>query len=468
MRAGLKGLRRREGSGAGAGSASRDRSGVHHHLFIRMLTGGDLVVEAPVGLDWKGRNARALLVLLAMQPGERVSRDRLAGLLWPESDQRAGRANLRMTLLGLRRTLEPLGSGLLTVTNEAVTLNLGRDAVDVSLFEMLSARPDVESRVEALTLYRGDLVAGLAPLSEAFDDLLRIERERLRASAISTGLALIAVLEREEAADRLSSVVSRLLAIDPANEPAHREMMRAHMAAGDRAAALRQFNQCRAALWDHYDLEPSPETVALRDAITDRPRGDGLAGEMRSVKDVARDRGSGIDGSPDETAAVVRGQPGRRRLVAVVLLAAIGVLTWSIRSGWPPDDGPGREAIRVSIAPIEAELSDCRHQRLERDVRLLLEEALIAIPNVAVILQANGGGAGGTGAVYVLEAHVQCRSTDVRVSLTVQRSGTDIADWVGQYDNDGRTLEEVTQHIMQDIRPILESGRPRTPRSGRS
>jgi DNA-binding SARP family transcriptional activator len=441
---------------------------VHHQLFIRMLTGGDLIVEAPVTPEWKGRNARALLALLAMQPGERVARDRLAGLLWPESDQHAARANLRMTLLGLRRTLEPLGSGLLGVSNETVTLNLGRDAVDSSLFEMLCARSDVESRAEALTLYRGDYLADLAPPSEAFDDLLRTERERLRTLAISTGLALIAILEREEPGDRLSSVVGRLLAIDPANEPAHRAMMRAHMAAGDRAAALRQFDQCRAALRGHYDLDPSPETVALRDAITDSPRGGSIARELLGEGDAAGDRDSGIEVSRPDF-AVVRGRRGKRYLAAGALLALIGVLVWWIWSSRsPPENGPSGERIQMSIAPIDAELSHCRHQGLERDFRLLLEEALIAMPNVAVILQGSGGGVGEAGAVYVLEVHLQCRNTDFRVSLTVQRSGLGIADWVGQYDDDGRTLKAVVQRIMEDIRPILETGRHREPPAGRS
>ena len=34
-------------------------------LFIRMLTGDDLVVEAPVQIQWKGRAARALFAVLA-------------------------------------------------------------------------------------------------------------------------------------------------------------------------------------------------------------------------------------------------------------------------------------------------------------------------------------------------------------------------------------------------------------------
>ena len=39
--------------------------------------------------------------------------------------------------------------------------------------------------------------------------------------------------------------------------------MRAHVAIGDRALALRQFHRCRALLRQRLGTEPSPETRAL-------------------------------------------------------------------------------------------------------------------------------------------------------------------------------------------------------------
>ena len=105
-------------------------------LFIRTLTGGDLVVEAPVPIQWKGRAARALFALLALQPGEPISREVLADLL-SKRDQRAARGSLRMALLALRRAIDPVDPDLIRATNESIMLNVEREAVDWVLFESL-------------------------------------------------------------------------------------------------------------------------------------------------------------------------------------------------------------------------------------------------------------------------------------------------------------------------------------------
>jgi hypothetical protein len=64
--------------------------------------------------------------VLALHPGEPVSRDRLAALLWPESDQQAARGSLRMALLALRRVLDPVDPDLIRATNESIMLDVAR------------------------------------------------------------------------------------------------------------------------------------------------------------------------------------------------------------------------------------------------------------------------------------------------------------------------------------------------------
>ncbi len=240
---------------------------VQDRLFIRTLTGGDLVVEAPVPIQWKGRAARVLFALLALQPGKPVSRDVLADLL-SKRDQRAARGSLRMALLALRRAIDPVDPNLIRATNESIMLDVEREAVDWVRFEALCARPDAASRLEALELYRGDFLAAfpVPALAEAVSEVLRVERERLREIAIGTGIGLIAEFEHQGEPSRIGAIARKVLAIDPANEPAHRAMMRAYGAVGGRPAVLRQYEQCRKALED-YGLAPSAETMALRDEI---------------------------------------------------------------------------------------------------------------------------------------------------------------------------------------------------------
>ncbi len=53
------------------------------------------------------------------------------------------------------------------------------------------------------------------------------------------------------------------LKIDPLRESAHRTVIRAHLAEGNNAAALRAYRECVRVLDDEFGIEPSHETTAL-------------------------------------------------------------------------------------------------------------------------------------------------------------------------------------------------------------
>ncbi len=55
--------------------------------------------------------------------------------------------------------------------------------------------------------------------------------------------------------------------VDPYRESAHRLLIRAHIAAGDRGAAAHAYEVCRRLLADELGVEPSAETMALAGAV---------------------------------------------------------------------------------------------------------------------------------------------------------------------------------------------------------
>jgi hypothetical protein len=58
-----------------------------------------------------------------------------------------------------------------------------------------------------------------------------------------------------------------ILRVDRAHEQAHRRMMRLHALRGDRTAALRQYEQCVAALAEELGVQPTRRTLTLYDRI---------------------------------------------------------------------------------------------------------------------------------------------------------------------------------------------------------
>jgi hypothetical protein len=63
--------------------------------------------------------------------------------------------------------------------------------------------------------------------------------------------------------ERIFPLLTPLLALDVADEPVHRELMRAYALTGRRHDALRQYQTCVQALASELDLTPEPETAAL-------------------------------------------------------------------------------------------------------------------------------------------------------------------------------------------------------------
>ena len=53
------------------------------------------------------------------------------------------------------------------------------------------------------------------------------------------------------------------LALDPYRETSYVQLMRLHMSQGNRAEALRAYEQCRAILADDLGVTPSPQTEAV-------------------------------------------------------------------------------------------------------------------------------------------------------------------------------------------------------------
>ncbi|HET9223268.1 MAG TPA: BTAD domain-containing putative transcriptional regulator [Roseiflexaceae bacterium] len=210
------------------------------------------------------RRSRALLYYLAAQDAP-VSRERLLALFWPDHERAAAQQILRTNLHGLRKSL---GAWLLA-EDDALALAPGTD-VDARRFATRLAAPagGTAELAEALALYRGDFLADFSLADvPAFDDWAAAERERYRRMA-ARGWAALAN-QRELARDWAAAIdaLERAIAFDPLQEDLQRAAMRLHYLSGDRAGAIRRYEQLRRLLDDELGVPPLDETRALYDAI---------------------------------------------------------------------------------------------------------------------------------------------------------------------------------------------------------
>ncbi|MFI0418854.1 BTAD domain-containing putative transcriptional regulator [Spongiactinospora sp. 9N601] len=220
-------------------------------MTLRLLKGFVLLVgDHRVALS---SSAQRLLAFLALQDRPRT-RTYVAGTLWPEATASRANANLRSSLWRALRTghrvIEATAHEMALATNINVDIH---DAVTRAhrLLDKSSRCDDILDRRT-----RDDLSADLLP-EWSDNEWVLIEQEQYHQLRL---YALEAMARRLTAAGRHGEAVAAALSAvraEPLRESAHRVLIDAHLAAGNRAAAQRQYEQCRRILLDELGLEPS-------------------------------------------------------------------------------------------------------------------------------------------------------------------------------------------------------------------
>jgi len=296
---------------------------------------------------------------LLLKRGRPTPRDHLAYTLWPDETEADARANLRRHLHLLRKQLpaHPQDRPWILATRQSIQWNpQAAYEFDVALVEEFDPATASEAEWAAMIKrYRGDLLEGF------YDDWTQAERARLRRRYLRLLEQRIAA---QKAAGDLRGAIHttrRLLAHDPLREEPYRELMELYYRAGDRAAALREFEKCEELLRTELEAKPMPETLALRDVI--------MSGQdlpplpHRGPAALATQRQPAPDLDAASTHAPALRPPPRRSLVKwmgagglILLLAAlsiVGVFLWK----------RGREPATVSLSgPAVAEDTWLNHQ----------------------------------------------------------------------------------------------------------
>ena len=206
------------------------------------------------GLADSGARLRAYL---SLNDGE-IDRRRVAGTLWPDTDEVRAAGNLRTALWRLK------GTGLPLVEAGKSSLSLGRDVqVDVHLLGDWAARMiSGEFTADDVAHTPWDL-GRLEMLPGWYDDWVLLDRERLRQRLLHALEVLArALVDAGHCAEAVDVALVAATA-DPLRESAQRVLIEAHLAEGNRGEARRRFDEHRDLLARELGVEPSPVLVAL-------------------------------------------------------------------------------------------------------------------------------------------------------------------------------------------------------------
>lgn len=235
-----------------------------NQLEIRLLGGLNLTLEGKPLTRLGTQKTRALFAYLVMHPGQMLSREQMAALLWGDFPEERARHNLRQALHTLRQAIAPH----LIVEPDSVAFDTASNYwLDVDEFSRLNTQhsiDSIDSLTAAIELYRGEFLAGLVVKdSLTFDEWLFFERDRLERQYLTALGQLSDALAAAGDLDRAIEYATRLVSHDPLQEQAHRQLMRLYHQSGNRNAALRQYQLCQDTLWHELGAEPEPETTVL-------------------------------------------------------------------------------------------------------------------------------------------------------------------------------------------------------------
>jgi TolB-like protein/Tfp pilus assembly protein PilF len=380
----------------------------------------------------------AYLVLGARRGSTR--RDTLLGLFWPESDQRSARNSLSNMLHQIRRAL---GADVVMVRGrDEVGLSPGALWCDALAFESALGEGRL---VEALELYRGDLLEGLFVSGAAaeFDNWLDGERARVRGRAADAARALY---EGAEAAGNQAEAIRWArwaCALDRYDEQAARRLMALLDASGERAGALRTYDELAVRLAREFGAEPSAETRALMEEVRSRSRA-GASASGGPTTPAAR------PAEPEWSAVVRHAGPLPIHSVAALPFENLSGSAEAEPFALGLHDDLLTELSRISSLSVIARTSVLRYRGTDRP-----------IPEIAREL----------GAGTIIEGGVQTDGGRLRLNVQVIDAATGAHRWAERYDRELSAQSifdlqgELARAIAQALEAELTSGERR--RAGR-
>lgn len=232
-----------------------------------------------------GRITREMLSFLLLHRDHLLSRETLASVFWGDLPTSKALKHLRQALWNLQSNLRLIsrspGTNLIRIDSSKVILASSSELwLDVAILDRAIRRAQgipghaldqaaADDLRAAAALYRGDLLEGW------YQDWCLLERERLQASYVTILDKLMAYAEVHHAFEEGLEYGARILRFDRARESTYRCLMRLYVLAGDRTAALRQYQRCATALQEELGVRPTRATERLLEFVrADQPLAD--------------------------------------------------------------------------------------------------------------------------------------------------------------------------------------------------
>lgn len=456
--------------------------------MLRLLLLGGATIERDDGAPLTGRAVQrhrvAILALLATGPSGGISRDKLLGLLWPDSDTDRARNLLNVALYELRKAL---GDGTIVSAGDDLRLDRALLTADVSELETAAAAGD---HAMVVARYRGPFLDGFF-LSGApdFEKWLDGERSRLAAIAARSMEALAAAASERGVHVESVDLWRQRAALDPLDARVALRLMQALEASGNRAAALQHARVHARLLESEIGLGPDSGIEAYAAALSRLPASPPdatRAGTMPAqVETPAASPDSEAEepaiSGPQHTAHTESNTPDPmspasrwpRRVMLPAILAMVAVVTTLAAARWKGVDRVVDAPRSIAVLPfvnlgadpndnylgdglteeLTARLStDSSLRVVSRTSSSRFQKAAQSIPEIARALDVTA----------VLEGSVRRVGSRLRVTAQLIDARDDRHLWAATYDRELGDVLAMQDQLAREVARALEPALGRT------
>ena len=230
-------------------------------LEVRLL-GTFEVKQKNKAISISSRPAQSLFAYLILNAGTSHRREKLAGMLWPDSLEATARDNLRHALWRVRKALATGSStGFLQADDLTIRFKDSPDyRLDVAELEKVSEQASADELIAVLSQYQGDLLPGF------YEEWVVLEREHLRSIFEHHMARLMSLLQDEKRWLDILDWGERWIKLGQKPEPAYRALMRAHAVKGDMSKVAALYERCVNSLRE-LSIEPSEQTKMLYERL---------------------------------------------------------------------------------------------------------------------------------------------------------------------------------------------------------
>ncbi len=230
-------------------------------LEVRLLGKFDIKYKKK-SIIISSRPAQSLFAYLILNAGTFHRREKLAGLLWPDSLEETARDNLRHALWRMRKALQAASSTrFLHADDVAISFKESSDYwLDAAELEKLSDVAAADELIAVLSNYQGELLPGF------YGEWVVLEREHLYSIFEHHMARLMSLLQDEKRWLDILDWGERWIKLGQKPEPAFRALMSAHAAKGDMSKVAATYERCVKSLKE-FGVEPSEQTRALYERL---------------------------------------------------------------------------------------------------------------------------------------------------------------------------------------------------------